>query len=451
RDVTTLLSQTTTGMAQQQERLQRWAELQVIYQRASVLADEHRFDEAIHELDALIARDADFPQAREKLAEIQKAKIVWLAERQARLDKLYQEVREALALAMNKADALLQDEPNYPDADGLLSWLILRRDEDQQRVREAALLAEAERQRQEEEESACREVEAQAAEKARLAAEEQARQAEARQRAEAQKISAKPMLEQARPSLIKRSENEIVLTLASDVEMIFMRVPAGKFLMGNTQKGFFSPPSDELPQHAVELDEYYVGKYPVTTGQFSTFLLATDYEWKASPTLSKNVTHPITHVNWHDAIAFCHWVGEMNAVRVRLPTEAEWEKAARGIDARMFSWGNGLPDRAHCNFGRNEKGTTSVGKYSPSGDSPYGCADLIGNVLEWIADWYDGTYYTHSPTKNPTGPTNGKYRVLRGGGWYSAISELQVVRRNKEIPAYYSDYIGFRCALTLAT
>lgn len=503
RDVTTLLAQATSGMSKQQERLQRWAELQVIYQRASALAEEHRFDEALQEMEALIARDADFPQAREKLAEIQQAKAAWQAERQARLDKVYQEMCEAWSLILNKAEVLLREEPAYPDATGVLALLRLRHEEEQAQARQQQIV-EAERLRQEAEIKARREAEAQAAKKARLEAEKKLKQeeearrrekelalarqkqlaeaeAKARREAEAQAVE-KARLEGATVAdqqvgldaaieavrrqlkfsyqepdtskgiVVARSENEIVLTLAPHVEMIFVRVPAGEFLMGSKPKGFFDTvPADEMPQHTVELDEYYMGKYPVTMGQFSGFLLATRYAWKGPLTLLDNGTHPMTHVDWRDAAKFCQWVGEVSGVKVRLSTEAEWEKAARGTDGRIYPWGNDAPNVERCDFNNKIKDTTPAGKYSPNGDSPYGCADMAGNVWEWCADWYDEKYYVKSPTKNPTGPANGQYRVLRGGTWNNAASFVRVSSRLKNYPDSQNEFVGFRCALTLAT
>ena len=214
--------------------------------------------------------------------------------------------------------------------------------------------------------------------------------------------------------------------LAPGVEMEFVRVPAGEFLMGSDTKDPDARDA-ELPQHKVYLDEYWMGKYPVTVAQFAVFVQASGHQttaervgyglvwtgdnwermegadWQRPRGPESDVTdkgsHPVTQVSWHDATAFCEWASQVADVPIRLPTEAEWEKGARGTDGRKYPWGEMKPDKSRCNFGWNVKDTTPVGRYSPKGDSPYGCTDMAGNVWEWVANkvgWF-GEDYASSP------------------------------------------------------
>ncbi len=127
-----------------------------------------------------------------------------------------------------------------------------------------------------------------------------------------------------------------------------------------------------------------------------------------------------------------------------MPTEAEWEKAARGNDQRKYPWGNTEPTSLHCNY--NSSHTTQVGQYSPNGDSPYGCSDMAGNVYEWCSDWYNRDYYTGSPYSNPQGPSAGDSRVSRGGCYGSAENSLRCANRYDESPENGDGWTGFRCA-----
>ena len=265
-------------------------------------------------------------------------------------------------------------------------------------------------------------------------------------------------------------------------DMVF--IPAGEFLMGSPEgEGAF----DEHPQHKAYLDAYYIDKYEVTYAQFKKFVEATGYvtdaerknsgyvfnpkdesygplsmegvnwrypnkwmperryypnSWKNYENADK-VNYPVVQVSWNDAQAYAAWAGK------RLPTEAEWEKAARGIDGRKWPWGNV--------FNIDIEGVTVHANIAsdcflpvdsfPTGVSPYSIYNMAGNIQEWVADWYAADYYTYSPQNNPKGPDNGKFRVLRGGSWRDYKS-YQVLNANRmyQTPDYRSNFVGFRCA-----
>lgn len=238
----------------------------------------------------------------------------------------------------------------------------------------------------------------------------------------------------------------LVITLAQGVTMSFVRVPAGEFIMGSNDADWGAD-RDEKPQHKVYLDEYLVGRYEVTVAQFRVFVEATGYNASKEALLAGKDNYPVTMVSWDDAVEFCRWASEVTGREVRLPTEAEWEKGARGTDARIYPWGNETPDVNRCNFD-NKVGTLPIGNYSPAGDSPYGCADMAGNVWEWVSDWYQKDYYLTSPSSNPSGPANGDSRVLRGGGWYGYCYYNRAADRTYSVfPDSRSYDYGFRCAI----
>ena len=253
------------------------------------------------------------------------------------------------------------------------------------------------------------------------------------------------------------ARKEMTLTLAPGVTMAFVRVPAGEFTMGSND-GY----DDERPPHRVRLDEFWMGKYLVTVAQFAAFVRATGYKttdekagydrnWQhprgPQSDVTRKANHPVTRVSWPAALAFCKWASDVTGVRVRLPTEAEWEKAARGTDGRIYPWGNSSPDSSLLNFNRNVGDTTKVGGY-PDGASPYGVLDMAGNVSEWVADWYKGSYYANSPSENPVGPSSGSGHVLRGGSWSSDEDVVRAAARGWGDPSdsFSYDNVGFRCA-----
>jgi len=228
------------------------------------------------------------------------------------------------------------------------------------------------------------------------------------------------------------------------MEMVY--VPGGQFVMGGPDS---EGDSDEHPQHTVSLDAFWIDRYEVTNDQYRQCVGAGACDapthcHSGEPTYNDagKSDHPVVCVSWYDAEAYCGWAG------ARLPTEAEWEKAARGADGRRYPWGDEW-DVGRCNTTEaNEGGTTPVGSYSPGGGSPYGCADMAGNVWEWVADWYDDDYYSRSPDRNPRGPNSGSARVARGGSWIYTLNRARSAYRNWYIPGYTFHSYGFRCGVS---
>jgi formylglycine-generating enzyme required for sulfatase activity len=221
-------------------------------------------------------------------------------------------------------------------------------------------------------------------------------------------------------------------------------IPAGELLMGSSDKDELAVAS-EKPQHSVYLDAFAIDVLPVTVAQYRDFCRVTGHAMPPEPIWGWRDDHPVVNVNWFDAFAYANWVGK------RLPTEAEWEKAARGADGRLFPWGDTWdPSRGHCLKGDQLTGTAPVGSY-PAGASSYGVLDLAGNIWEWCADWYDPYYYLWAPRRNPPGPETSHTRVLRGGSWRCNVpGYLRCAYRNfNRGPATWYNDRGFRCAITL--
>jgi len=244
--------------------------------------------------------------------------------------------------------------------------------------------------------------------------------------------------------------------------MVF--VPAGEFLMGSKELG-----DDEQPVHPVYLDDFWLDRYEVTNQQFARFVADIGYqteaekqgwgwvwtgtEWEetdganwqhpqgSASTIENKIDHPVVLVSWNDAQAYCNWAGK------RLPTEAEWEKAARGpLLESGYAWGTEFnPANANTTAAELDD-TTPVGRFSPQGDSYYGAADLTGNAAEWVADWYSSDYYSHSPLENPAGPNDGTYKILRGGSWLLDEVYGRTAFRYNIRPDYTYDFTGFRCS-----
>ena len=201
---------------------------------------------------------------------------------------------------------------------------------------------------------------------------------------------------------------------------ILIEIPAGSFIMGSNDD------KDRKPVHEVYLDKYFIGKYEVTNSQYKKYCDATGYPYPEDAKYSGMTAYfinypnyPVVNVSWNEAKAYCDWAC------LRLPTEAEWEKASRGTDGRNYPWGNSW-DASKCIKNIYEKGnqnTSPVGSI-PAGISPYGVYDMAGNVWEWCNDWYGEKYYQSSPCRNPTGPSSGSYRVLRGSSWLDIANNI---------------------------
>jgi formylglycine-generating enzyme len=256
----------------------------------------------------------------------------------------------------------------------------------------------------------------------------------------------------------------------------FLLVPAGRFTMGDT---FGDGNPRERPAHPVDLDAFYIAKYEVTNGDWKKFRDDPGYDdpkfWPNGLIVPKDQVpywtqannrgggtpgtenYPVLGVNWDSAVAYCNWLTAKTGKQYRLPTEAEWEKAARGTDGRRYPWGNAI-DHSLANFVGSQAFDTGqlVGYFDGSkrGDvqtksnaSPYGAFDMAGNVMEWTADWYDHDYYAVSPTKNPKGPATGAYRVLRGGTFFVDAFQLRSYARTAAWPSFLGHrMVGFRAA-----
>jgi len=257
----------------------------------------------------------------------------------------------------------------------------------------------------------------------------------------------------------------------------YLLIPAGTFQMGDN---FDEGNSDEIPLHEVYLDAYYIGKYKVTNEEYKKFIEDGGYtnsvhwtaggfgEYGEEPEhcenwesrgggLPDNETFPVVGVSWFEAMAYCSWLSAKTGCEYRLPTEAEWEKAARGTDQRRYAWGDNI-DPSYTNYDngedRSQKQISPVGFYNGEtrngfstndNSSPYGVYDMTGNVTEWCSDWYDREYYINSPKENSQGPETGSSRVLRAGGYVDAAYYQRAASRHK-MGAHFKSYkTGFRC------
>jgi formylglycine-generating enzyme required for sulfatase activity len=264
------------------------------------------------------------------------------------------------------------------------------------------------------------------------------------------------------------------------IEPTMIQIPAGPFAMGTSEtqinllsirddlakkwkdKGYFSR---ESPQHIVTLESYFIGKYPVTVGEYRVFITMggylskgywTDAGWNWRETagkikpdywedriFTKNDMLPVVGVSWYEAGAYCRWLSAETRKVYRLPTEAEWEKAARGEDGRFYPWGDEF-DQTLCNTRVTNLGRTEpVGRHSPDSDSPYGCVDMVGNISEWTLSQFKLYPYVAADGRNQEEVET--ERVLRGGSWFQPALRARVASRGMNDPFFLDNDVGFRC------
>ena len=234
------------------------------------------------------------------------------------------------------------------------------------------------------------------------------------------------------------------MLVKSIADMVF--IPAGFFSMGSEQG-----PENETPLHRVWLDRFAIGKVPVTNREFRIFVAETGAQsppFESDPIFS-HPEQPVVGVSWHDAKAYCEWLRQRTGENLRLPTEAERERGARGKrEGCLYPWGNELPsERPFAGYDAKTGGPERVGNNPPN---DYGLHDMSEGVHEWCSDYYDPAYYSYSPDKNPQGPASGQRRVSRGGSWRHRIRFSRCAARSSLPPAFrYADY-GFRLALTVS-
>ncbi|MEW5939530.1 MAG: SUMF1/EgtB/PvdO family nonheme iron enzyme [Chloroflexota bacterium] len=255
-----------------------------------------------------------------------------------------------------------------------------------------------------------------------------------------------------------------------------VKIPAGEFLMGSTKEQAAQAIKDgldenwaewEQPQHTVELSEYSIGKYPITNREYQEFVKDAKYKppqgWDGDKFPDGKGGHPVVNVSWEDATAYCKWLGEKTKKQYRLPTEAEWEKAARRLppfssgegrgedQSQVYPWGNKFDPKKANTIESGIGDTSEVGQFSPQGDSPFGCADMAGNIWEWCNDWFDEKEYKKRKdgVKDPKGPQQGNARVVRGGAFDYYVWYARCAFRFRYYLGYYYWNLGFRVAVVV--
>jgi formylglycine-generating enzyme required for sulfatase activity len=239
----------------------------------------------------------------------------------------------------------------------------------------------------------------------------------------------------------KEDHSTVLKSSGAPIENPMITISSGEFILGSEDGGL-----DERPAHPVFLSAYAISQFEITQSQYQEFVKITGHR-SALSRYVKNIerfndmNQPVVYVSWLDAEKFCGWRGE------RLPTEAEWEKAAKGGRPQSWPWGN-APDSLYGNFLGGEDGSayaSFVGSFQKN-KSEYGIYDMAGNAQEWVADWYDDYYYKTGPSRDPTGPDRGEQKVLRGGSWNDSHLAGRTTTRTRMFPDYRDTTTGFRCA-----
>jgi formylglycine-generating enzyme required for sulfatase activity len=243
--------------------------------------------------------------------------------------------------------------------------------------------------------------------------------------------------------LARRRESLVRIRISPRDHMNEVYIPAGEFSMGP----YAGTVKRGATEHKVYLHAYWIDQFTVTNAMYVLCLKAHRCRHTAMYDTALDdpayADYPVHYVNWYDAVAYCKWEGG------RLPTEAEWEKAARGVNGLRYPWGNTEPDASLLNFNGQYGAPRPAYDYWP-GMSPYGLLNMAGNVQQWVGDWYGADYYSHSPYKNPTGPASGELQDLRGGGYWDTSKEVQTFFRFRHDPSSSGAHRGIRCVQNAA-
>ena len=240
--------------------------------------------------------------------------------------------------------------------------------------------------------------------------------------------------------LLNKKDQDDIDIEAPEIEWVY--VPAGEFKMGDN---FNEGDSDETPVHKVYLGDYYISKYEISVSQYDQFCMDTDRQTLFTKYYLKTyqLDYAAIYVSWEEASAYCQWLSQKTGENIHLPTEAQWERAARGTNQNRYPWGNSPPNCNLVNFLNCGFGVSNVYNLG-AGATPSGIYQMAGNVWEWCQDYYSPTYYSQSPYQNPQGPTNGVYRVMRGGSITSQASDIRSANRRPKDPDEDNYDNGFR-------